>query len=636
MLQVCFDCYGTYTTDSVYQWDLNRRLAIRGLNYASAPAIHFSNKKSTEALVVQSTIEDGVIYCDVPNILLQEPYDIVGYVCECLDQELITYETIRIPIKARVKPADYAYNDNIEILTYYSLMSEITAVDTKLEKEAKPAIETNRADIERLAIMTGLYNKNVVFFGDSCTAGFISDSGSPVLTPEESYPYKFGKLTKCNMYNYAVGGATMSNKSSYASANGTFFSEQITNAQNEIGLTNIDYAFINFGINDHGQNAEIGTNKIVADTYLDESRFLDAFYMGVKRLLNSNPKMKIICIIPHYSTRELYELNTALNSLGLSLESYRDAIINYCGILNLPVVDFRKCGINRFNATIYHNGDPLHLTKFGYEVQAQYLVNNWRNILESNTESRSKVQRASYPLCGPNFFKVSKQEYTTNYINGVAFGLTKGQSVTSQESVFLQAGYYIISATMRGFVQNDVKLEIVDGDGETQYVNEANIVSFEEYSWYLHVTSNILSATVKITNESTSEGNLIVSNFDIRPCGDFSADKALIKYALCSSSQTLAQNYVSNVENYTLHLYAHITTKEQVKNTSIMTVEGYEFNRVFPIVNTTDNVITYISFRPNGSGGSDGHVANIEAGKDVFIMADIFLGDNTKAFNVIS
>lgn len=134
MLQVCFDCYGTYTTDSVYQWDLNRRLAIRGLDYNSAPAIHFSNKKSTEALVVQSTIEDGVIYCDVPNILLQEPYDIVGYVCECLDQELTTYETIRIPVKSRVKPADYAYEDNVEILTYYALMSEITSVKASTER----------------------------------------------------------------------------------------------------------------------------------------------------------------------------------------------------------------------------------------------------------------------------------------------------------------------------------------------------------------------------------------------------------------------------------------------------------------------------------------------------------------------
>ena len=135
MLQVCFDCYGSYTTDSVYQWDLNRRLAIRGLDYDSAPAIHFSNKKSTEALVVQSTIEDGVIYCDVPNILLQESYDIVGYVCECLDQELTTYETIRIPVKPRVKPADYAYSDNVEILTYYSLMAEISSVKASTEKE---------------------------------------------------------------------------------------------------------------------------------------------------------------------------------------------------------------------------------------------------------------------------------------------------------------------------------------------------------------------------------------------------------------------------------------------------------------------------------------------------------------------
>lgn len=156
MLQVCFECYASYTTDSVYQWDLNRRLAIRGLDYDSAPAIHFSNKMSTEALVVQSTIEDGVIYCDVPNILLQEPYDIIGYVCSCVDQELTTYETIRIPVITRVKPADYAYEDNVEILTYYALMSEITSVKASTEKELENLDASKASKVELNTVKTDL------------------------------------------------------------------------------------------------------------------------------------------------------------------------------------------------------------------------------------------------------------------------------------------------------------------------------------------------------------------------------------------------------------------------------------------------------------------------------------------------
>lgn len=156
MLQVCFECYASYTTDSVYQWDLNRRLAIRGLDYDSAPAIHFSNKMSTEALVVQSTIEDGVIYCDVPNILLQEPYDIIGYVCSCVDQELTTYETIRIPVITRVKPADYAYSDNVEILTYYALMSEITSVKASTEKELENLDASKASKVELNTVKTDL------------------------------------------------------------------------------------------------------------------------------------------------------------------------------------------------------------------------------------------------------------------------------------------------------------------------------------------------------------------------------------------------------------------------------------------------------------------------------------------------
>ncbi len=132
MLHVCFDCYGSYTTDSVYQWDLNRQLSIKGLDFDSAPSIHFTNKTREEALVVQSSISDGVITCDVPNILLQERYDITAYICSLVDQKLVTYETIKIPIIRRAKPANYVYTDNVEITTYDSLMAEITRVDDKL------------------------------------------------------------------------------------------------------------------------------------------------------------------------------------------------------------------------------------------------------------------------------------------------------------------------------------------------------------------------------------------------------------------------------------------------------------------------------------------------------------------------
>ena len=477
-------------------------------------------------------------------------------------------------------------------------------------------------------------DKRVAFFGDSTVAGFISDSGSPILTPSASYPTLFGNIEKCKVYNYAVGGATMSNKSHYADTNGTFFSEQITNAENDIGLANINYAFIDFGINDHGQNVNIGTCKIVTDNYLNEGRFLDAFYMGVKRLLAGNPKMRIICIVPHYSTREINDIKTDVNDIGLTLESYRNAIINYCGILNLPVVDFRKCGINALNAAIYHNGDPWHLTKLGYELQAHYLACNWRQILEANTQSRSRVQRASYPLCSPNFFRVYGQNFTSNYVCGTGFGITANQSVESNESVFLQSGYYTITATMRTNKQNDVRIDVIDENNNVKYSNTANIVAFEEYSWYLHVSSNIQNAKVRITN--TGDSTLTVSNFDIRPCGDFATNRTKLNYAKLTSTQNLAQNYVSNVENYTLHLYAHITTKTEIKNTTLITVEGYEFTRVIPIVNATDNTCTFVSFRPNGSGGSDGVVASIAAGKEIYINADIFLGDNSKAFAVIA
>ena len=124
MLRICFNCYGNYTTDSVYQWDLNHTLHITGLTVNNAPTIHFTNKKRDTAIVVQSKIVDDVITAPVPNELLQEPYNVIAYVHTYDDNHAKTIETINIPVRPRAKPDDYQFTDNVDVMNFERLEAD--------------------------------------------------------------------------------------------------------------------------------------------------------------------------------------------------------------------------------------------------------------------------------------------------------------------------------------------------------------------------------------------------------------------------------------------------------------------------------------------------------------------------------
>lgn len=126
MLRVCFNCYGSYTTDTVFQWDLNHILEIRGLTVDHAPTVHFCNRKSETAIVVQSEIDGDAITAPVPNQLLQEPYNIIAYVHTYDENHAKTVEIVNIPLTKRVKPDDYQFTENIEVMNFERLEKDIT------------------------------------------------------------------------------------------------------------------------------------------------------------------------------------------------------------------------------------------------------------------------------------------------------------------------------------------------------------------------------------------------------------------------------------------------------------------------------------------------------------------------------
>ena len=127
MLRVCFNCYGNYTTDSVYQWDLNHELMIQGVNIsANAPTVHFCNKRSDKAIVVQSEIIEGCIRVQVPNELLMEPYNIIAFIHTYSNNHAKTIEVVNIPLIKRPKPDDYQFIGNVEVMNFERLTSDMT------------------------------------------------------------------------------------------------------------------------------------------------------------------------------------------------------------------------------------------------------------------------------------------------------------------------------------------------------------------------------------------------------------------------------------------------------------------------------------------------------------------------------
>lgn len=118
MIKAQFKSYGSYVTDSVYQWDLNQELQIVGIEVTKAPVIAFSNRMVIEAIPVQSELSNGVIKSIIPNVLLQKADNIVAHLCEKVNGKYKTFEKIVIPVKKRKIPSDYTYMDNVPADTY--------------------------------------------------------------------------------------------------------------------------------------------------------------------------------------------------------------------------------------------------------------------------------------------------------------------------------------------------------------------------------------------------------------------------------------------------------------------------------------------------------------------------------------
>ncbi len=115
----CYESDGITRLNYLTQWDMGQTVAIDNIcQLTDDPTIFFCNRLSNESLRVKASIKDGKIYAKVPNILLQEPLPIVGYVYNHTADDIAkTVMVFRIPIRPCQKPSDYLYVENVDKIT---------------------------------------------------------------------------------------------------------------------------------------------------------------------------------------------------------------------------------------------------------------------------------------------------------------------------------------------------------------------------------------------------------------------------------------------------------------------------------------------------------------------------------------
>jgi len=149
----------TYTVESLYQWDKDQVLKIRGLSLPAVPEIHFTNAAMDKAIVRQASMDAaGVITADIPNSLLQKPYKVKAYVCIYSGSTFETLYKVEIPVVARAMPADYTLEDDQEVYSFNALENKVENALVAMNATAAAAEaamrETTAAATEKLNAAT--------------------------------------------------------------------------------------------------------------------------------------------------------------------------------------------------------------------------------------------------------------------------------------------------------------------------------------------------------------------------------------------------------------------------------------------------------------------------------------------------
>lgn len=136
---------------ALYQWDLNQRVVLTDIASISAGIeVHYSITYNLEesCLVAPSYFENGNIYADIPNKLLQQSGVVSVYLYVQDENKAWTEHRVEIIIIPRSKPANYVYTETqTEVFSFKELEKRIEEIhndngqlSTLIKEDMLPAV----------------------------------------------------------------------------------------------------------------------------------------------------------------------------------------------------------------------------------------------------------------------------------------------------------------------------------------------------------------------------------------------------------------------------------------------------------------------------------------------------------------
>lgn len=168
--------------DYLYQWDINRSVRVSD---PSVTEVHFCNRTGDCSLVtkVYANPTDSELYADIPNILLQSPFDIrVFAYCDGYTKVEETFK-----VKARTKPDDYVYTET-EILQYSNIVARMDSLEDSLSENLEETVNNYLDEHPVQVDLTGYaketYVDNAIQEYDQTITQYVDDAIDNIDIPD--------------------------------------------------------------------------------------------------------------------------------------------------------------------------------------------------------------------------------------------------------------------------------------------------------------------------------------------------------------------------------------------------------------------------------------------------------------------
>ena len=221
------------------------------------------------------------------------------------------------------------------------------------ELKSVQANQTIPIEEEKPLIISGLGDS--ILYGDRLEDTF------------DSFLYLMGKeIGKPVIYNYGLCGSALSGKNA----------DRLLDRYQNMNPDS-DYIVVFGGTNDYGYGVPLGKMEDRTD-----ETFYGGLHLLVQGLMDGYPNSRICLLTP---IRRLQD--TKANSLGFQLQDYADAIMkvaDYYGVIALNLLEEEELDFTKSLRTYMPDG--LHPNEKGHQKMAEYLIQEFRNIIKTREQ----------------------------------------------------------------------------------------------------------------------------------------------------------------------------------------------------------------------------------------------------------